>query len=215
MPQTVVEPLAGSPRPGIVFVLSAPSGTGKTSISQAIMGRMPDVVRVVTCTTRAPRPGEDNGHAYHFLTREAFEQAITTGDFLEWASFNGQLYGTLRQSVATTTAAGNDVLLVIDVKGVAQHRAAGMDAVFIFVLPPSWDVLAQRLHIRAADHADVQAQRLAIAREEVHNYTAYDYVVINDRLDEAVAAVQAIIIAERQRTTRLGLACLAPLLTPS
>jgi guanylate kinase len=179
------------------------------------MQRMPDVLRVVTCTTRLPRPGEENGRAYHFLTRDTFEQHIAAGDFLEWAAFNGQLYGTLRQSVAKVTAAGNDALLVIDVQGAAQHRATGTEAVFIFVLPPSWEVLAQRLQGRATDDAQTQAQRLVIAREEVQHYTAYDYVVINERLDEAVTTVQAIIVAERQRITRFGLTRLAPLLAPS
>src|SRR5262249_42738037 len=125
-------------RRGIVFVLSAPSGAGKTSISQRIIATMHNVVQVVTCTTRAPRPGEQDGREYHFLTRQAFEQRVTAGDFLEWARVHGQLYGTLRQSVESATAAGQDVLLVIDVQGAAQLRAASLDAIHVFVLPPSW-----------------------------------------------------------------------------
>lgn len=175
---------------------------------------MPDVVQVITCTTRVPRPGEHDGRAFHFLTREQFTQRVAAGDFLEWAQFNGQFYGTLRQSVATVTGAGNDIILVIDVQGAAQLRAAGVEAVLVFVLPPSWEVLAQRLQARASEDARMQAQRLAIARDEVKHYTAYDYVVVNDRLDAAVTAVQAIILAERQRMTRLGMACIAPLLGP-
>src|SRR5919199_5829954 len=104
-------------RRGIIFVLSAPSGAGKTSISKRITAQMPDVVQVVTCTTRAPRPGEQDGREYHFLSRQAFEQRMAAGDFLEWAQFNGQLYGTLRQSVEAATAVGQEVLLVMHVQG--------------------------------------------------------------------------------------------------
>jgi guanylate kinase len=174
---------------------------------------MPDVVQVVTCTTREPRPGERNGREYYFLSRQVFEQHIAAGDFLEWAPVHGQLYGTLRQSVEATTAAGKDVLLVIDVQGAAQHRAAGLDAVFVFVLPPSWEALAQRLQGRGSESTQQQEQRLLVARQEVGHYTAYDYVVINDRLDDAVKTLQAIIRAERHRLTRVGTAPIAALFT--
>src|SRR4029450_13761574 len=132
-------------RRGIIFVLSAPSGAGKTSLSKRIVAQMPNVVQVVTCTTRAPRPGEQDGREYNFLSRQAFEQRIAAGAFLEWAELNGQLSGTLGQSVEAATAAGQDVLLVIDVQGAAHHRNTGLDAVYVFVLPPSWEVLAERL----------------------------------------------------------------------
>lgn len=199
-------------RQGIVFVLSAPSGAGKTTISQQLVATMPDVAQVITCTTRAPRAHEVDGQAYHFLTRAVFEQHIATGDFLEWAEVHGQLYGTLRQSVQAITTAGKDVLLVIDVQGAAQWRAAGVGAVFVFILPPSWEVLAHRLRARNSEPRHVQAQRLQRAREEMQHYTAYDYAVINDHLDEAVAAVQAIIRAERQRVAHLEPTSLAALL---
>ena len=199
-------------RRGIVFVLSAPSGAGKTSLSKRVVAHMPDVVHVVTCTTRAPRPEERDGREYHFLSRQVFAQRIAAGDFLEWTRFNGQLYGTLRQSVEATTAAGKDVLLVIDVQGAAQHRAAGLDAVFVFVLPPSWEALAQRLQARGSESADQQAQRLRVARQELAHYTTYDYVVINDQLGDAMETLQAIIRAERHRITRVGMAPMASLL---
>ena len=200
-------------RRGIVFVLSAPSGAGKTSISKRVVANMPDVVQVVTCTTRTPRPGERDGREYYFLSRQAFEQRIAAGDFLEWAQIHGQFYGTLRQSVEATTAAGQDVLLVIDVQGAAQHRAAGLDAVFVFVLPPSWEALAQRLQARGSESTQQQEQRLLVARQEVAHYTAYDYVIINDQLDDAVGTLQAIIRAERHRITRVEAVSIAALLT--
>jgi guanylate kinase len=175
---------------------------------------MPDVMQVVTCTTRAPRPGEQEGREYHFLSRHAFEQRIAAGDFLEWAQFNGQLYGTLRQSVESATAAGQDVLLVIDVQGATHHRKAGLDAVYVFVLPPSWEVLTKRLRLRGSESASIQAQRLLVARQELAHYTAYDYVVINDHLDDAVGTLQAIIVAERHRIRRVGTVPIAPLLAP-
>jgi len=212
MPSTAGQEKHSTGRRGIIFVLSAPSGAGKTSLSKRIVVEMSNVVQVVTCTTRAPRPGEQDGREYHFLSRQAFEQRIAAGDFLEWAQFNGQLYGTLRQSVAAATAAGQDVLLVIDVQGAAHHRNAGLDAVFVFVLPPSWEVLAQRLQTRGSESASTQAQRLLVARQELAHYTAYDYVVINDQLDDAVETLQAIILAERHRIRRIGTVPIAPLL---
>ena len=214
MPSTAGQEKHSTGRRGIIFVLSAPSGAGKTSLSKRIVVEMSNVVQVVTCTTRAPRPGEQDGREYHFLSRQAFEQRIAAGDFLEWAQFNGQLYGTLRQSVAAATAAGQDVLLVIDVQGAAHHRNAGLDAVFVFVLPPSWEVLAQRLQTRGSESASTQAQRLLVARQELAHYTAYDYVVINDQLDDAVETLQAIILAERHRIRRIGTVPIAPLLAP-
>lgn len=199
-------------RRGIIFVLSAPSGAGKTSLSKRIMADMSDVIQVVTCTTRTPRPGERDGREYHFLTRQAFEQRITAGHFLEWAQFNGHLYGTLRQSVEAATGAGQDVLLVIDVQGAAQLRATGVDAVHVFVLPPSWEALVERLQARGSESVSTREQRLAVARQELTHYTAYDYVVINDRLEDAVHTLQAIILAERHRIRRVGMAPITPLL---
>jgi guanylate kinase len=214
MQPTVGQEGSATGRRGIVFVLSAPSGAGKTSLSKRITAAMPDVVQVVTCTTRAPRSGEQDGREYHFLSRQAFEQRIAAGDFLEWAQYHGQLYGTLRQAVETATVAGQDVLLVIDVQGAAQHRAAGMEAVYVFVLPPSWEALAERLQARGSESASTQAQRLVVARQELAHYTAYDYVVINDQLDDAVETLQAIIRAERHRIKRVGMTPITPLLAP-
>ncbi|MGE3537628.1 MAG: guanylate kinase [Candidatus Tectimicrobiota bacterium] len=199
-------------RRGIVFVLSAPSGAGKTSLSQRLRADMTDVVQVTTCTTRSPRPGERDGHDYHFLSYAVFEQRVAAGDFLEWAQVHGHLYGTLRQSVDEATARGQDVLLVIDVQGAAQLRAVHVDAVQVFVVPPSWEALAERLQARGSEAPGVQAQRLLVARQELAHYTAYDYVVINDQLDQAVHTLKSIILAERQRIARLGLAPIASLL---
>ncbi len=212
MPSAVGQQGSARRRRGIVFVLSAPSGAGKTSLSQGVCAAMQDVVQVVTCTTRAPRPGERDGREYHFLSAAVFQQRVATGAFLEWAHVHGHLYGTLRQSVEEATAAGNDVLLVIDVQGAAQLRAAQVDAVHVFVVPPSWEALSARLQTRASESACVQAQRLAVARQELAHYTAYDYVVVNDQLEVAVQTLQTIILAERQRVARLDLTPIEALL---
>lgn len=215
MPPATGQAGSSGGRHGIVFVLSAPSGAGKTSLSQRLQAEMADVVQVVTCTTRPPRPGERDGHDYHFITHEMFEQRVRAGAFLEWAQVHGQRYGTLRQSVEAATAAGNDVLLVIDVQGAAQLRAAQIDAVYIFVVPPSWEALAARLQARGSESACLQEQRLAVARQELAHYTAYDYVVVNGQLDDAVQTLQTIIRAERQRIARVGLTPIKPLLAPA
>ena len=193
-------------RRGIVFVLSAPSGAGKTSISKRVVAAMPDVVQVVTCTTRAPRPGERDGREYYFLSRQAFEQHIAAGDFLEWAQFHGQLYGTLRQSVGATTAAGQDVLLVIDVQGAASMRQLPLDSVGVFILPPSYEVLRVRLIARKSESLDDLALRLRNARGEIEHYREFDYVILNDEVERASAQLAAIVYAaraERQRQESL------------
>ena len=194
-------------RKGILFVISAPSGSGKTSLCEALCADLGDVVRSVSCTTRAPRAQEQDGLDYYFISAQQFTERVATGDFLEWACVHRHRYGTPRQPIDEATAAGNDVLLVIDVQGAAQLRIAGVDAVHVFVLPPSWQVLEERLAGRDAG-AEVGAtggsppfasDRLAVARQESAQYTAYDYVLINDCFAEALAALKAIVLAERHR----------------
>jgi guanylate kinase len=200
-------------RQGVLFVISGPSGVGKTSLSQCVIAHMCDVRQSVSYTTRAPRPHEQNGREYYFISQQAFEQCIARGAFLEWAQVHQHWYGTSRQQVETVTRAGTDVLLVIDVQGAAQLRTSGVEAVFVFVVPPSWEVLAARLRGRGSETPDIQARRLAVARQELSHYTQYDYVVVNDQLAQAAEVLQAIIIAVRHQVPRLDHAAMEDLLT--
>jgi guanylate kinase len=187
-----------------LFVISGPSGAGKTSLCQQVVAAVPDVVQSVSYTTRTPRPGEHDGREYYFISRRAFERRIAAGEFLEWARVHGHLYGTSRQQVETFTAAGTDVLLAIDVQGAAQLRTSEVDAVFIFLIPPSWEELMTRLRRRGSEAPEVQRRRLAVARQELAHYTEYDYVVVNDRLSSAAHVLKAIVIAEGHRVKRVG-----------
>lgn len=190
-------------RKGILFVISAPSGGGKTSLCEALCADVDDVVRSVSCTTRPPRAQEQDGLDYYFINAQQFAKRAAAGDFLEWACVHRHRYGTPRQPIDEATAAGKDVLLVIDVQGAAQLRSTGIDAVHVFVLPPSWQALEKRLTGRepGADttRSTLADERLAVARQESAQYAAYDYVLINDCFAEALAALKAIILAERQR----------------
>jgi guanylate kinase len=174
---------------------------------------MCDVQQSVSYTTRAPRQHEQNGREYYFISQPAFRQRIARGEFLEWAQVHEHLYGTSRQQVETVTQAGTDVLLVIDVQGATQLRASGIEAVFVFVVPPSWEVLAARLRQRGSEAPDIQARRLVVARQELAHYTQYHYVVVNDQLAQAAEVLQAIIIAARHQVPRIGYAAMEDLLT--
>jgi guanylate kinase len=190
-------------RKGILFVISAPSGSGKTSLSEALCADMDNVVRSVSCTTRTPRGQEKDGLDYHFVSPRQFADRVEGGDFLEWACVHRHRYGTLRQPIEETTADGKDVLLVIDVQGAKQLRANGVDAVHIFVLPPSWQALEKRLTGREtgaeAAVSGLASERLAVARQETVQYAEYDYVIINDCFSEALTTLKAIVLAERHR----------------
>ena len=193
-------------RKGILFVISAPSGSGKTSLCEALCADMDDVVRSLSCTTRAPRGQEQDGIDYHFISAQQFAERVAAGDFLEWACVHRHRYGTPRQPIDEATAAGKDVLLVIDVQGAAQLRANDVDAVHVFVLPPSWQVLEERLAGRepGAETAGsrLASERLAVARQESTQYAAYDYVLINDCFTQALVALKAVVLAERHRVRR-------------
>jgi len=188
---------------GQLFVISAPSGGGKTTLGQAAMARTPGVVRSVTCTTRPPRPGEEEGRDYHFLSCDEFERRRERGEFLEWAFVHGHWYGTSRRDVVSLCGQGLDVLLVIDYQGAASLRQQGVDALYIFILPPSMEELERRLRRRNSEAEESLRHRLAVARQEMAQYRCYDFVIVNDDLQTAVAELQAIILAERCRVKRL------------
>lgn len=188
---------------GNIFVVSAASGSGKSTLVDAVLARSEGVTRVVTCTTRRPRGQERDGVDYHFLTTEEFERRIAAGDFLEYARVHDRYYGASRAEVEPLLAAGTDLFLVIDVQGAAQVRKSMPEAVRIFVLPPSFASLEARLRKRCeienyTDEEDL-ARRLATARHEVERYVEFDYVIVNDDLDRAVAALESIVQAEGSR----------------
>ncbi|MBL0939653.1 MAG: guanylate kinase [Gemmatimonadaceae bacterium] len=184
-------------------ILSAPSGGGKTTIAKRLLERREDLGYSVSCTTRAPREGEVDGRDYRFLSREAFLDAVSRGEFAEWAEVHGNHYGTLRSEVERVLAAGRHVLMDIDVQGARQFHAAFPDTVLVFVLPPSGEVLKTRLSARKSEDRERLLVRLRNARAELGEVGRYHYVVVNDNLDRAVEQVSAIIDAEGLRHDRV------------
>jgi guanylate kinase len=190
-------------RRGILFILSAPSGAGKTTLSRQILARAPELHLSVSYTTRAPRPGEKEGDDYHFVSEAQFEYMRAVGAFAEWARVHGFLYGTARAPFDEALANGQDFLLDIDVQGARQLKATYPEAISIFILPPSWRELEARLRSRGTDGEEVIARRLQRAREETLALGSYDYLVVNDHVERAVTVLLSIIQAERARVTRL------------
>lgn len=178
---------------GCLFVVVAPSGAGKTSLVQALLGEEPRLRLSVSFTTRPPRPGEVDGRDYHFVSRERFEAMVSAGDFLEYAKVYGNLYGTARSAVAAQLAAGDDVVLEIDWQGARQVRALFPGLVGIFILPPSVDALHARLTARGKDSPEVIARRLAAAREDISHVLEFEYIIVNDRFDAALADLRAVV----------------------
>jgi guanylate kinase len=189
-------------REGILFVISAPSGAGKTSICREIVDIFPELRQSVSYTTRLPRNGECDGVEYHFVTPGQFEQMVADSAFAEWAEVHGNRYGTALTALDEARRAGADILLDIDCQGAAQLKRSWPSAVFIFVLPPGLAILQARLQGRQTDSPAVVARRLENARGEIAQAGWYDYLVINDHLGDAVAEVAAIIRAERCRMQR-------------
>ena len=186
---------------GILFIVSAASGTGKTSLVKALRTAEPEIVLSISHTTRPPRPGEVNGQHYHFVERSKFDEMHKAGAFLESAEIYGHRYGTSREGIALELRRGIDVLLEIDWQGAQQVRRV-MSSVGIFILPPSPDVLRARLMNRGQDSAEVIARRLAAAEEEIAHAVEYDYVIINDDFNRAVLDFRSVVRAERLTTTR-------------
>lgn len=191
-----------SPAAGTLFIVSAPSGAGKTSLVKALLGHDPDLHLAVSCTTRAPRPGELDGVHYHFVDDARFEQMVLDGAFLEHATVFGSRYGTTVAAVRDALAQGRDLLLEIDWQGARQVRARWSDAPSVFILPPSLAALEQRLRGRNQDSEATIARRMAQARDEVARYSEYDYLLVNDDFDQALQRLVAILVAERLRRPR-------------
>jgi len=177
-------------------ILSSPSGGGKTTIARALLAQRRDVGYSVSCTTRKPRPGEVDGVDYFFLTPAEFELSASRGEFAEWAEVHGQLYGTLKREVERVLSTGKHVIMDIDVQGARQLADTFPDSALIFVLPPSAEVLVERLRNRRSEGPEALVRRLKTAVEELKAVSMYHYVVTNDRLDVAVARVSSIIDAE-------------------
>jgi guanylate kinase len=197
-------PSTGSGRArGLLFIVSAPSGAGKTTLVERLVEEIPELRMSRSYTSRAAREGETDGVDYNFVTRQRFEEMIAAGDFLEWAPVFGNLYGTCASETEALMASGLDVVLVIDVQGARKVRAQGLGTSAVFVMPPSFGVLEQRLRGRSKDsEAEIQ-RRLQVARDEVAAFTEYDYVIVNDELPAAVDRLRSIVMAERARLPRM------------
>lgn len=187
---------------GILYIVSAPSGAGKTSLVAGLLQRDPGIRLSVSYTTRAPRDGEVNGQHYHFVERTSFEAMLERGELLESAEVYGNYYGTSRRWVEQELAAGGDVLLEIDCQGAEQVRRTFAGAVGIFILPPSAETLRERLTGRGKDGPETIARRLAAAKEEMARVGEFDYVIINNQFDEAVEDMVAVVRAERLKLAR-------------
>jgi guanylate kinase len=197
------------PRRGLMFVLSSPSGAGKTTLSRRLLAEDPGIMLSVSATTRPPRQGETEGVDYYFVSPDRFAAMVANDELLEWAVVFGNRYGTPRAPVEAALRAGRDVLFDIDWQGTQQLQQtdAASDLVRVFILPPDLAELERRLTSRATDHADVIAGRMARARDEINHWGEYDYILINDDADTCLGEIRAILAAERLRRKRqLGLA---------
>ena len=198
-------------RRGIIFILSAPSGAGKTTLTKGLRARYPDIKLSVSCTTRARRRGEVNGRHYRFVSKEQFVAMRDRREFAEWAEVHGFLYGTPRKPLDRCLSSGQDILLDIDVQGARKIKRAYPDAVSVFLLPPSRSELERRLRLRGTDPAAVIRRRLANAQDEIQRVIQYDYYIVNRDVAAAVEALQSIVQAERAKTARVSEWRLGPL----
>jgi guanylate kinase len=196
------EPFALKP-PGNLYVVAAPSGAGKSSLVKALLELDSHLAVSVSHTTRAPRGQEQEGREYHFIDKAAFDAMAASGDFVEWAQVHGNLYGTSKQAIAQPLAAGTDVILEIDWQGALQIRQLFPNSVLIFVLPPSWEELRQRLQRRGEDRPDVIEQRMANAREEVAQAHHFDFVIINALFETALFDLKTVVHSQRLKYAAL------------
>lgn len=191
-------------RGSILVVISGPSGVGKTTIIKAVLSRRDDLIFSVSCTTRPRRPGEVHGRDYFFITEQEFKAMIDRGEFLEWAEVHGHLYGTPRKFVEKAFSEGKSVLLDIDVQGALKVMKTFKDGVFIFVAPPSLEDLEKRLRKRGTEDEETIKRRLEDARWELNHIGSFEYLIVNQDLDEAIHALDSIITAEKIKVRRLG-----------
>ncbi len=189
-------------RKGVLYIVSAPSGAGKTSLVKALLKADPAIRLSVSYTTRAPRPGETDGRDYHFVTRQRFEMMLADGEFLEHAGVYGNFYGTSKSSLMHDLNAGHDILLEIDWQGAAQVKQHFPDAVSIFILPPSFNTLRTRLKGRGQDSEEVIERRLAAAANDVSHADEFDYIIVNDDFDHALQELIAITRSIRLESSR-------------
>ena len=185
---------------GLLFVVSAPSGAGKTSLCRAITDSLENLTHSISYATRAPRPGEIDGRDYHFVGKERFQQMVEAGDFAEWARVHSNLYGTSRRVLDDMIAKSVDIILDIDTHGARQIKEKYATAVFIFIMPPSLEILEERLRNRKSEHEEEIKKRMLRAREEIRDFALYDYIVVNRDFDRALTELRSIVIAERCRT---------------
>ncbi|HXM35179.1 MAG TPA: guanylate kinase [Pyrinomonadaceae bacterium] len=199
---TRTENLASQLCRGLLFVVSSPSGGGKGTLIHRVLNSVPGLKYSVSYTTRTARDGEIGGIDYLFISPERFEELVAAGEFLEWARVHGNFYGTSREQVSNEIAAGSDIILEVDVQGAASVKKLLTDSISIFILPPSFEILRQRLLARGTDSPMELELRLRNAPIELRQYVEFDYVIINDELDRAASQLTSIIYAERARRER-------------
>ncbi len=187
---------------GIIFVISSPSGCGKTTVCNWLKRERFDITHAISVTTRHPRHSEKNGKDYYFIDKPEFRRLVRSNRFLEWANNFGDLYGTLKGPVGKVLSSGKDVILSIDVKGAMKVRAAFKNTVLVFLLPPSIETLRKRLTKRGTERTKTLGERLKVAKREMAYLKRYDYSIVNKKLAKAVDTLKSIIIAERSKTKR-------------
>lgn len=188
---------------GLLIVISAPSGAGKTTICKRLLGEFSDLYFSVSCTTRPPRKGEKDGRDYHFISVEEFKNRTGKGEFVEWEEIYGHFYGTLKKEIEDRTGKGHDVILDIDIKGAGNVKSIYPQGVFVFIMPPSVETLKERLKKRGSETDDVMKMRFDRVMEEIRENERYDYVIFNDILNNSVDVMRSIYIAEKNRRSRL------------